>query len=130
MRKGLLAIVFFGMSFQLSASEAEEKFNDELANCAAYYQIASETIASMNAPQMKAVGKRLASSAEQAQEIARQYQPKEKVQQSVDLAKNRMLASLNGSSSLGPLMGKYKKPCQTILAEPKKRLDYWVMATM
>lgn len=124
----LLALL--SMTTQAYAQEAEQKFGDELADCAAYYQIASETISSMNAPQMKAVGDRLRVSGTQAVELAQKYKSEADVMSSVSKAKAKQIASLNGSSNLGILMGKYKDSCKNILAEPTKRLDYWVMATM
>lgn len=111
-------------------SEAEVAFNKEVLECASYYQISSNAIASMNAPQMKSVGDRLFNSSVQAVELAQQYQSKEAVASSLSLIKEKQLASLPNSKSLGGLMGKYKVACKSLLAEPQKRLDYWVMATM
>lgn len=126
----VITLALVSVSTQVWAQEAEEKFSLELADCAAYYQIATETISSMNAPQMKAVGDRLKASGEQAVEIAKKYDSEVNVVKRIKQAKEKQIASLNGSSNLGLLMGKYKDSCKRILEEPSKRLDYWVMATM
>ncbi|WP_442802060.1 MULTISPECIES: hypothetical protein [unclassified Shewanella] len=111
-------------------SEEEVAFNNEVLECASYYQISSNAIASMNAPQMKAVGDRLLNSSVQAIELAEQYQNKDVVASSLLQIKEQQLASLPNNKSLGSLMGKYKVACKSLLAEPQKRLDYWIMATM
>ncbi|WP_394203733.1 hypothetical protein [Shewanella waksmanii] len=112
------------------ASDAEIAFNKEVLECAAYYEIASDAIANMNAPQMAAVGDRLKQSSQQAVNLAKQYQADEDVQQVLAAQKQAQLDSLPNNKALGRLMGKYKEPCKTLLAEPQKRLDYWIMATM
>ncbi|WOT03844.1 hypothetical protein [Shewanella youngdeokensis] len=118
------------LSVNAVAGEAEDAFSKELAECAAYYQIAANTIASMNAPQMQAVGERLALSGEKAVEIAHQYQSVENVNQAVLDAKAQHLASLPNTNGLGPLMGKYKEKCKMVISQPESRFDYWVMVTM
>lgn len=60
------AIGLFSSATALAGS-AEEAFSAELQQCAAYYQISSEAIAAMNAPQMAAVGDRLKQSAKDAE---------------------------------------------------------------
>ena len=57
------------------ADEAKQALANELLECTAYYQIASEALASLNAPQMAAVGEKLKLSATQAQALAGQYMP-------------------------------------------------------
>ncbi|WP_375335718.1 hypothetical protein [Shewanella sp. VB17] len=114
----------------VSPSEAELAFNHEVLECASYYQISSNAIASMNVPQMKAVGDRLLVSAEQAVGLAEQYQNKNQVSSTLAAIKDKQLSSLPSDKSLASLMGKYKVTCQSLLAEPQKRLDYWIMATM
>ncbi|MCL1090486.1 hypothetical protein L2744_12950 [Shewanella profunda] len=130
----LKALVIGGLALSAStavlAGEAEKAFSNEVIECAAYYQISSEAIGAMNAPQMQAVGERLKNSKIQAENLAKQYSSEAEVTQAIADAKARQIQSLGGSSNLGPLMGKYKNECQTILAEPQKRLDYWIMATM
>ncbi|SUI58823.1 Uncharacterised protein [Shewanella putrefaciens] len=130
----LKALVIGGLALSASsavlAGEAEKAFSNEVVECAAYYQISSEAIAAMNAPQMQAVGERLKNSKVEAEDLAKQYRPEAEVIQAIADAKARQIQSLGGSSNLGALMGKYKDGCQTILAEPQKRLDYWIMATM
>ena len=111
-------------------SEAEVAFNNEVLECASYYQISSSAIANMNAPQMQAVGDRLLNSSKQAVTLAQQYQSKEDVESKLSEIKEKQLASLPNSKSLGSLIGKYKVSCKTLLATPQKRLDYWIMATM
>ena len=68
MRKTLTfsLLALMANSAAAAPSEAELAFNKEVLECAAYYQIASETIAGMNAPQMKPVGERLKQSGEDA----------------------------------------------------------------
>ncbi|GGI84542.1 hypothetical protein [Shewanella gelidii] len=127
---GLPVILLSGLTSPSYANEAEQSFVKELASCAAYYEIASTAIASMNAPQMQVVGKRLQKSGIQATEIASQYSEKAQVQKVVAAEKLKQEQALNGSSNLGVLMRQYKEPCKQILAEPQKRLDYWVMVTM
>ncbi|WP_246028487.1 hypothetical protein [Shewanella atlantica] len=112
------------------ASEAEIAFNGEVLECASYYQISSDAISNMNAPQMKAVGERLLQSSLDAIALAEKYQSKEQVADTLSSVKEKQLASLPNSKSLGGLMGKYKDRCKSLLAEPQKRLDYWTMATM
>ncbi|NMH64264.1 hypothetical protein [Shewanella salipaludis] len=130
-----LAQALLGISALLSlsvqaANEAEIAFSNELIECAAYYQISSEAIAAMNAPQMQAVGERLKTSAADAVALASQYRPAAVVTQAVADAKAKQIQTLAGSSSLASLMGQYKDRCKTVLGNPEKRLDYWSMATM
>ena len=110
--------------------KAEEAFSNELVQCAAYYEIASGVIMGMDAPQMQAVGGRLKDSGLEAEKIAGQYMPAEKVEAAVATAKEQQIASLGGSSGLGPLMGKYKDLCKKVVLDPKSRLEYWAMVTM
>ncbi|MCL1057937.1 hypothetical protein CXF83_14275 [Shewanella sp. Choline-02u-19] len=125
-----LAIAVGLLSFNAVAGDAEDALTKELTECAAYYQIASNAIAAMNAPQMQAVGDRLKLSGEQAVEIANKYQSTEYVNQAVIAATEQHKASMPNSKSLGPLMGKYKESCKVVISQPDKRLDYWTMATM
>tara|TARA_R110002033_G_scaffold29178_2_gene65540 strand:- start:3103 stop:3462 length:360 start_codon:yes stop_codon:yes gene_type:complete len=119
------------MSVTAHAEDAAEKaFTDELLECAAYYQISSEAIAAMNAPQMKAVGDRLKTSAIDAVAIAGKYRAPEQVEKDVVAAKQKQIDKLVGSNNLGALMSKYKDSCKSIVTDPQKRLDYWIMATM
>ncbi|RTR39827.1 hypothetical protein EKG38_06965 [Shewanella canadensis] len=112
------------------ASEAEIAFNHEVLECASYYQISSNAISQMNAPQMKVVGERLLQSSLDAIALAEKYQSKEQVANTLSSVKEKQLASLPNSKSLGGLMGKYKDRCKSLLADPQQRLDYWTMATM
>ncbi|MBO2641893.1 hypothetical protein [Shewanella algae] len=112
------------------AGFAEEAFSAELQQCAAYYQISSEAIAAMNAPQMAAVGDRLKQSAKDAEALAAQYSSAQDAEKGVAAARAEMLETMGNSKSLGGLMSQYKDSCKTILAEPQKRLDYWIMANM
>jgi hypothetical protein len=112
------------------ADEAEKAFSKEAIECAAYYQISSEAIGAMNAPQMQAVGERLKSSKIESENLAKKYSSEAEVTQAVADAKARQIESLGGSSNLGALMGKYKEECKNLLADPQKRLNYWTMATM
>lgn len=126
----VLGGLVLGASTATWAGEAEKAFSKELIECAAYYQISSEAIGAMNAPQMQAVGERLKSSKVEAENLAKKYNSEAEVTQAVADAKARQIKSLGGSSSLGALMGQYKEQCKTLLDEPQKRLDYWTMATM
>lgn len=125
-----LALAIGLLSFNAAAGDAEDALTKELAECAAYYQIASSAIAAMNAPQMQAVGERLKASGEQAVDIANKYQTEEYVTQAVAAATKQHKASMPNSKSLGPLMGKYKEKCKVVISQPDQRLDYWTMATM
>lgn len=130
----LKALVIASLALSAStaawADEAEKAFSQEAIECAAYYQVSSEAISAMNAPQMQAVGERLKSSKIEAENLAKKYQTETEVTQAVADAKARQIESLGGSSNLGALMGKYKEECKNLLADPQKRLDYWTMATM
>ncbi|MGS0676750.1 hypothetical protein [Shewanella sp. 0m-4] len=128
-----LALLILGassLSFNSFAGEAEEAFVGELADCAAYYHIATEAISAMNAPQMAAVVERLKVSGEQAKELAQQFKTEDEVSAAITAAAEKHRASMPNAKNLGPLMGKYKETCQSILAEPEKRLDYWTMVSM
>ncbi|MGS0681417.1 hypothetical protein ACVBIL_09675 [Shewanella sp. 125m-7] len=118
------------LSFNSFAGEAEEAFVSELADCAAYYHIASDAISEMNSPQMAAVVDRLTVSGEQAKQLAQQFKTQDQVSAAITAAAEKHRASMPNAKSLGPLMGKYKETCKSILAEPEKRLDYWTMVTM
>ncbi|WP_394392454.1 hypothetical protein [Shewanella woodyi] len=111
-------------------SEAELAFNKEVLECASYYQISSNVIVNMDAPQMKPVGERLLNSSKKAIALAEQYQSKDAVEKQLSATKEKQLATLPNGKSLGPLMSKYKVACQSLLSAPQKRLDYWIMATM
>jgi hypothetical protein len=119
------------VSMSAYAEDAAEKaLTDELIECAAYYQISSEAIGAMNAPQMKAVGDRLKISAIDAVAIAGKYRAPAKVETDVSEAKQQQIDKLAGSNNLGALMSKYKDSCKSIVTNPQKRLDFWTMATM
>ncbi|WP_297892618.1 hypothetical protein [Shewanella sp.] len=126
----VIASLALSASTAVWADEAEKAFSQEAIECAAYYQVSSEAISAMNAPQMQAVGERLKSSKIEAENLAKKYQTETEVTQAVADAKARQIESLGGSSNLGALMGKYKEECKNLLADPQKRLDYWTMATM
>ncbi len=117
-------------SSSFAASEAEIAFNKEVLECAAYYQIASDAIVNMNAPQMVAVGDRLKKSAQDAVSLAKNYQSEEEVNNLLEQTVAKHEAELPESKNLGGLMGRYKEPCQNLLANPQQRMDYWIMATM
>ena len=118
------------LSFNSFAGEAEDAFVGELADCAAYYHIASDAISAMNAPQMATVVDRLKVSGEQAEQLAKQYHTEDQVSAAIVAATEKHRATMPNSKSLGPLMGKYKETCQSIIAQPDKRLDYWTMTAM
>lgn len=126
----VIASLALSASTAVWADEAEKAFSQEVIECAAYYQVSSEAISAMNAPQMQAVGERLKSSKIEAENLAKKYRTETEVTQAVADAKARQIESLGGSSNLGALMGKYKEECKNLLADPQKRLDYWTMATM
>ncbi|WP_153913546.1 hypothetical protein [Shewanella sp. TC10] len=117
-------------STSFAQDKAEEAFSNELVQCAAYYEIASGVIMGMDAPQMQAVGGRLKDSGLEAEKLAGQYMAADKVEAAVATAKEQQIASLGGSSGLGPLMGKYKDLCKKVVLDPKSRLEYWAMVTM
>ncbi|ABL99673.1 hypothetical protein SHAM105786_14610 [Shewanella amazonensis] len=126
-------LVSLGLTAAISvpalAGEAEKALAGELLECAAYYQISSEAIAAMNAPQMQAVGERLKASADESLALAGKYYEGD-VDAALKDTRDRQIASMAGSSSLGNLMAKYKESCKTLLANPNARLEYWQMATM
>ncbi|ACJ29625.1 Conserved hypothetical protein [Shewanella piezotolerans WP3] len=126
----MLALSIGLLAFNAAAGDAEDALTKELTECAAYYQIAANAIAAMNAPQMQAVGDRLKVSGEQAVAIANKYQTEEYVNEAVLAATKQHKASMPNSKSLGPLMGKYKEKCKVVISQPEQRLDYWTMATM
>ncbi|GIU07786.1 MULTISPECIES: hypothetical protein [unclassified Shewanella] len=130
MNLALLVLGASTLSFNSQAGEAEDAFVGELADCAAYYHIASDAISAMDAPQMAAVVDRLTLSGEQATQLAKQYQTEEQVSAAIVAAAKKHKSSMPNAKSLGPLMGKYKETCKSILAQPEKRLDYWTMVTM
>ncbi|MCG9729401.1 hypothetical protein L1D44_06005 [Shewanella sp. Isolate13] len=128
-----LTIIVLGasaLSFNSLAGEAEDAFVSELADCAAYYHIATDAISAMDAPQMAAVVERLKLSGEQAEQLAKQFHTEEQVSAAITAAAQKHRAAMPNEKSLGSLMGKYKETCKSILAEPEKRLDYWSMVTM
>ncbi|GIU23138.1 hypothetical protein TUM4644_16270 [Shewanella colwelliana] len=128
-----LILVSFGsiaQAVELTPSPAEIEFNKEVLACAAYYQIASDAISNMNAPQMQAVGDRLKQSGLDAVTLAKKYQSESEVNAILAQQVAAQQASLPSNKNLGGLMGRYKTQCQSLLANPQKRLDYWVMATM
>lgn len=127
----ILAASLVCLSQGVNAQDAAVKaFADEVIQCAAYYQIASEAIGGMNAPQMQAVGERLKISATDAVSLAGQYRNVEQVEKDVAVKKQQQIAELGGTTNLGGLMNKYKELCKTVVYEPQKRLDYWSMVTM
>ncbi|WP_258405675.1 hypothetical protein [Shewanella zhangzhouensis] len=127
-------LVSLGLTAAISlpalAGEAEKALAGELLECAAYYQISSEAIAAMNAPQMQAVGERLKASADESLALAGKYYGEGDLDAALKDTRDRQIASMAGSSSLGNLMAKYKESCKTLLANPNARLEYWQMATM
>ncbi|MFQ6370481.1 hypothetical protein [Shewanella sp. YIC-542] len=128
-KKSIWAAFAMGMSLSAMAEEAPQAFVSELHQCAAYYQLGSQMVAAMNAPQMAAVGDRLANNAKTAKRLAAKYMPAPAVEQAVNSETERMMQS-TGGQGMGALMRQYKDKCQSLLDDPQKRLDYWVMATM
>ncbi|QYJ87639.1 hypothetical protein K0I73_08115 [Shewanella mesophila] len=128
----VLTLALCGTASQtvLAASDAEVAFNKEVLQCAAYYHIASDAIGNMNAPQMQAVGERLKKSGEDAIVLAKKYQTDAEVEALLEKSIAEQQASLPSNKNLGGLMSRYKSPCQSLLANPQQRLDYWIMATM
>ncbi|MCL2916641.1 hypothetical protein [Shewanella litorisediminis] len=118
------------LSVPALADNAEKALAGELLECAAYYQISSEAITAMNAPQMQAVGERLKASADESLTLAGKYYGDGDLDAALKETRDRQIASMAGSSSLGNLMAKYKESCKTLLADPNARLEYWQMATM
>lgn len=109
MLKGFaIAGLMLTVSHSVFADEAQKALAKEAIECAAYYQISSEAIGALNAPQMQAVGERLKASKVEAETLAKKYQSEAEVTQAVADAKARQIQSLGGSSNLGVLMGKYK----------------------
>ncbi|MBR9727799.1 hypothetical protein ACFOD0_02365 [Shewanella intestini] len=131
MKLRIFALVFgIGSSFALQAQDkAVEGFTAELIECASYYQISSDAIAGMNAPQMQAVGQRLAASADTAIEISSQYMSKEALTKALHTQKQAHMEKI-ANANVGVLMREYKESCKKIVDNPQKRLDYWVMSTM
>ena len=124
------AVLLSVATHSVAQDKAEAAFSNELVQCAAYYEIASGVIMGMDAPQMQAVGGRLKDSGLEAEKLASQYMTAENVATAVASAKEQQIASLGGSSGLGPLMGKYKDLCKKVVLDPKSRLEYWAMVTM
>ncbi|MBT1442927.1 hypothetical protein KJI95_00090 [Shewanella sp. JM162201] len=129
-RIAAIALAGFSLSTQVLADEAEKALAGELLDCTAYYQISSEAIAAMNAPQMQAVGERLKQSAADSLALAGKYYGEGDLDAALKAARDKQIASMAGSSSLGNLMAKYKESCKTLTANPQARLEYWQMATM
>ncbi|MDF0533532.1 hypothetical protein KDN34_06860 [Shewanella yunxiaonensis] len=123
------AAMAIGVSSSALAGEAEQAFTSELHQCAAYYQLGSQMVAAMNAPQMAAVGERLKNNAKEAEQLAAKYESEDAAQQAITKATEEMMQS-TGGKGMGALMQRYKDKCQDILNDPQKRLDYWVMAKM
>ena len=112
------------------ADEADIAFSKELSECSAYYDIAASTLSKMNVPQMQNIAEKLSRSKTAAFALAEKYQTVDKVQQQVEAAKKQQMALLPDDKSLMGLMEKYRQPCQSYLAQPEDRLNYWQMATM
>ncbi|TKB48326.1 hypothetical protein FCL40_13325 [Ferrimonas sediminicola] len=98
---------------ELSAADQQQWAG--LVQCAAYYQIASDAISGMNAPQMQAVGQRLQQSALTAEERAAALGGAEPAKAAIAQAREEQLATLPDPGSLGPLMVKYKSRCQSLM---------------
>ncbi|MCH4296219.1 hypothetical protein MJ923_18065 [Shewanella sp. 3B26] len=129
-KQALLALALTITAGAAQADEAEKALAGELLDCTAYYQISSEAIAAMNAPQMQAVGDRLKHSATDAYALAGKYFGEGDLEAALQAARDKQIASMAGSSSLGNLMAKYKESCKVLVANPESRLEYWQMATM
>ncbi|WP_372870405.1 hypothetical protein [Shewanella sp.] len=129
-KQALLALALMITAGAAQADDAEKALAGELLDCAAYYQISSEAIAAMNAPQMQAVGERLKQSGADAYGLAGKYFGEGDLAAALQAARDKQIASMAGSSSLGNLMAKYKESCKVLLADPESRLAYWQMATM
>ncbi|MGI2261259.1 hypothetical protein [Shewanella sp. GXUN23E] len=124
-------LVAIGLVSQAAmADEAERAFATELLDCSAYYQIASEAVASMNSPQMASVASRLSSQAEESKALAATYLPADELIQALDAARQKQILSMKDAKDLAGLMATHKEQCKSILADPKARLEYWAMATM
>ena len=126
----LAGLVMCISTASFAEDKAEKAFTDEVIQCAAYYQISSEAIKAMNAPQMKDVSERLVASADLTAKLATKYRDEAQVTLDVAAEKDRQVASLAEASNLGALMEKYKDSCKNVVMDPQKRLDYWIMATM
>ncbi|QBF84516.1 hypothetical protein EXU30_18980 [Shewanella maritima] len=125
----IAALILACAALPVMASEAENAFTKEVLECAAYYDISSQVISSMDAPQMAAVADRLQSSADKAVLIANDYMAPEDVSKGVEAHKEQHMQKMAGAS-LGVLMKQYKDTCKSLVDNPQQRLDYWTMATM
>ncbi|MBY5991384.1 hypothetical protein [Ferrimonas balearica] len=129
---GVLAASFFVMRSFGGASQSaaggsgpEARWLEEAIQCTAYYELSAQTLSGMNVPQMAAVAGRLETSATQARALAQSKAEAEVIDQRVKAAFSEMRASMPNAQSLGPLMGQYKGPCQSLLTAPDARLAYW-----
>ncbi|SHG76832.1 hypothetical protein [Ferrimonas marina] len=86
-----------------------------LLECAAYYELSTETINRMQVPQMMPVAGRLAQSAAKARELLRGTMSETEVNEAIAQAKDQQLASLPDPNSLRPLMAQYQEPCKAAL---------------
>lgn len=106
-------------------TDAEQNLQQESVECAAYYQLASEAMAKMNAPQMQMVAKRMKSSEAIAKNVAGEYFESEQVTSLISHARDQHLDLVPGPDALGPLMERYKSSCSSLIKSPEQRLEFW-----
>ncbi|GAA4883160.1 hypothetical protein [Ferrimonas pelagia] len=88
----------------------------EAIECSAYYQLSADTIERMQVQRMLPVAKRLAQSAQMAERMAQSLSSAQDLTAQIEQAKQNHLATLPDPNQLGPLMSKYREPCQTLLS--------------
>ncbi|MBY6016366.1 hypothetical protein [Ferrimonas balearica] len=110
---------------QADNNSGEARWLNEAIQCAAYYDLSAQILSGMDVPQMAAVAGRLATSAEQARNLANGQADAASIDQRIMAAQSEMRAAMPDQRSLGPLMSQYKGPCQSLMTDPNARLAYW-----
>lgn len=87
----------------------------QLAECTAYYEISAQTIRRLGVQRMAMVADRLASSAVATKASLVTKIGEQKSSQLIDEQSQQLMAMLPSQDQLGPLMQKYRQPCQQLL---------------
>ncbi|QIZ76762.1 hypothetical protein [Ferrimonas lipolytica] len=89
----------------------------QIAQCSAYYDISSGTIKRMGVARMASVADRLAASSVALKERLTAQSSAAITTKLVTDANHNLMAMLDSPDQLGPLMQKFKQPCQELLIQ-------------
>ena len=116
----ILSLLIIGFAMVRLSTEDERRIAavpqlNELAECSAYYQISADTIKRMQIERMLPVADRLVAQEQFLRNQLLQAIGPDNTQSMLARKQQDLLASLQSPDQLGPLMARYRAPCQQLV---------------